>query len=200
MSTLRRVQTVISGSLVNGGGISTHYFDTSVGAAQDAATAVLGFWATCVANLNNGVTFTVQPFVTERTAETGATTGVVAVTGGSVTGSTSFEALPAANQALLRLRTGVFSDGREIRGRLFIPGITEADHNVSGLLAALKTQLEGAAVALRDSTTANWVVWRRPRLADPLHVPPISARAGDKATVVSIEMWNKPAVLRSRRD
>lgn len=200
MPTLRRVQTVISGSLVNGGGLSTHYFDTSVGNEQDAASAVLTFWQSIVPVINSAVTFTVQPLVALINDETGDIQSLVGVTGGAATGGTSFEPLPPSTQGLLRIRTGVFSDGREIRGRLFIPGATEAVNFAGKPQAPFPATVDAAAIALRDSTVANWTVWRRPRLADPTHVPPIGARPGTHATVNSATTWSEWAVLRSRRD
>jgi hypothetical protein len=206
--TILRVTTLITGNLVSGGGINTMYFDAAGGGAGDAATAVGDFWGDFLTYLSDDVTFTVQPEVEEVNEVNGAVTGVVAVTGSATTGPSAAEWLPPAMQALVRFRTGEFVDGREIRGRVFIPGFVETINDNGAPAAALLTQLQTAANTL-ITDSADMVIWQRPREArgvippgpgHPNGLPAQDQRDGSFARVTTASVWSKWAILRSRRD
>jgi hypothetical protein len=115
---------------------------------------------------------------------TGQPTGVAdggpdVVTGGNGEG----ERLPFATQGLCRLRTNTFFGGRELRGRLYIPGLTE-DHSDAGVPNAnFKTKVQDALTLLGESALAVY-----------------SPTKHQWATVGATSVWSQWAVLRSRRD
>lgn len=190
--SMYRVRAAITGDLVAGGGLSTFYYDLAGGTAPQAATATLTFLSGIASNCSNRVTWTVDPTVGIINEQNGDIIGTQVVTGGVVPGTSGLEALPPSQQALMQLRTGVFQNSREVRGRLFIPGITEFD-SVGGVLsAAAILDLDAAGEALIADATSTWVVWARPGN------PPGSI--GAMAPVQSVSVPTKFAVLRSRRD
>lgn len=109
---------------------------------------------------------------------------------------------PASHATMIKLRvqTGTFSDGREIRGGIFFgpvqAGVIEANGDV--------TPSVGTSIAASLSTLASAVsvhgaalgVYRRPREA----AGTTPARAGQFAAAVGYGIFPRPAVLRSRRD
>lgn len=134
----------------------------------------------------------------EFDSATGTLTGVWAdslPTSGS--GTVSGDPVPNASQALLRLTTNTITDGRLLKGRVFIPGLSQFAINAgepSGdVLSAFGSAFAGL-VALDE-----WGVWQRPRAAKPEAEPPVAARAGAFATIISTSAWNEMAVLRRRR-
>lgn len=184
MSTVWRVRTAITGG-PGGAELSTHYFDTSAGTAQDAADAVRAFWADCSGVIDGSYHFTVEPLVYTIDLTTGqaiatTTTSTTAVTGGSGT-----DPLPPATQALIRWHTGAFTGGRELIGKTYIPGMVE-NYNAAGIpTSTLLTTLTTACNNLGSGGPPNLVIWSRKH-----H---LTAPAGLGS------VWNQWAVLRSRR-
>jgi hypothetical protein len=208
VTTIRRVTTLIAGPTVNGGGVQTFYFANAVGTAAQLTAAVQSFWNYNPAIFYTGTTFAVQSEVESLNDANGQLTGVATGTAATVTGSGAAEALSPATQGLVRWRTGVVEDGREIRGRTFMPAMVAAQnddgHPIAGCISAMTT----AAGLLISDANSELIVWRRPRLARPqvgspgdrYYLPAQSARDGSSATVTSGTGWDKWAVLRSRRD
>lgn len=180
-----RVTTVFSGPPVNGGGINQLYFDQGGGTAAQAHAAVASFWGEVDNLLQNSLSYVVEGEVELVDNITGQVEGIETTDNVSGTGTLTGDPLPPNVQGLIRWRTGVYNNGREIRGRTFIPGMGEVQ-SVNGApggptVAALTT----AAGNLIGSSTSELVVW---------------SRKGQFATVVSGSGWNKWATLRSRRD
>jgi len=181
-----RVTTSISG-FSGGPYLSQMHFSEALGAlAQDAADAVKVFWAAVDNLMANDLTWTVPGEVEQFDPANGNLTGIVAVTGGTGTGADATSYLPPANQMLIRWRTGTFVGGREIRGRTFIPGVTEAGTADGVLEASWQSTLLSAANALIADTDSELQIW--------------SPTQGATADVASASVWNQLAVLRSRRD
>lgn len=187
MTFLYRVRTAITG--YNGGAqLSTHYLDaTSPGTAQDAADAVHTFWSTAAAKIANSYQFQVQPLVEIIQSTTGQITGASATSSTIITGSITGNLAAPTNQALVRWHTGVYQNGREIRGRTFIPGMPAAGvDNVGTLDGGYQTTYNSAAAAYLSWTSSTPVIYSRQHFAF--------------APVVSGDTWKEIAVLRSRRD
>jgi hypothetical protein len=90
---------------------------------------------------------------------------------------------------------------RRMQGRTFLVPLTGSVFDGTGSLTpAFITSLGTAAEAMRTGTGPAFGVWGRPRLADPGHVPPITARAGLWGPAVSSRIPDKAVVLTSRRD
>jgi hypothetical protein len=191
-----RVRTTLSGvtgapylaTMHHSGGGSTD--------AAAAATAVRNFWAAIAPSMAAPTHIVVDPEVEEFTPGTGDITAVHNTTTAAIDSSGSGEPLPWGIQAVVRWRTGVFSEGREIRGRTYIPCLTEG-HNTLGVPSgALVTILETAAAALLPVLA----VWQRPRDADPDHEPhPITARPGSIVPVSARSVAPSWSMLRTRR-
>jgi len=187
MSRIYRVRTAITG---NSGGsqVATHYFDaTSPFAAQDAADAVHAFWDALKSKIVTSYSFQVEGAVDEIDVTTGNPVATNAVTSTVVTGTEGTEKLPPATQGLIEWRTGFYVGGREIRGRTFIPGLSNSSSAANGVpTSTWITLANGAATAIIGWTSSNFVVY--------------SPKKAQQALVIAGTPWNEWAVLRSRRD
>jgi len=181
-----RVRTTIAGG-PGGTGLSTMYFETGGGLlAEDAADAVVGFWNDCKTAIVNDLTMSTETSVYVIDGPTGQPTGVETVTGGSISGTSSSDPAAWAQQGLIEWRTGNFIDGREIRGRTFIPG-PSYDLGGNGVPTSLyKSKLQTAI----DNFLGNGLI----------HFQVYSRTHHLAAEVVAASIWPKWAVLRSRRD
>lgn len=182
-----RVSTVMTG-VVGAPYFSQIYFGgTTVGQAAPAAAAVRGFWDSIKGLITAGLVMQVQPDVEAVDPVTGLITGVFSTSSVAVN-SGGNAPLPKATQGLLRLRTGVYVSGKEIRGRIFIPALAN-DSQLGGVPSAALTagaQSACTAMAVAGAAAGDLVVWSR--------------KNGQHADVVSNSLWNQFAVLRSRRD
>ena len=184
-----RVRTTFTGS-TGSPWLSTAYFlgsfpDPTQADADAAVAAVGAFWGAVDSRMNTAIQWTTDPSVAVMDLD-GQQTGAFGTTSQSGTGASASDLLPQATQALLRLRTNVFSAGREIRGRWFIPGLTEAEATAGNVTAAAATVFNVAAAALIATAGAEWCVWSRTQTT--------------AAAVVTANTWTQFAVLRSRRD
>lgn len=198
-----RVTTTFAGPYVVGGGITRTYFMPSSGAESDAAGAMLAFWTGARAVIRTDTTITVLPAVETIDPANGEITGVAAVTGGSVAGLDDSSALPPQTQGVCQLRTGGYVDGREVRGRIYLPAMGAGSWSNGNFAAGRRTLIESAAATLLAGGTSDWqlVVWQRPRVdAVDSSGDPVPDRAGSVHAVSAIVLAAKTAVLRSRRD
>lgn len=199
--TILRIRTVFTG-VAGAPWYSNLYFGPPADPtnAQQCVDAVGAFWATLATNLRLGVAFNVEgdvPAINEADGKITDQITVTPVTGG---GTNAGDPLPPYTQALIRLSTNAFVNGRRVRGRIFVPGQVESN-NVSGNPAgAFVTGVAAAAQALINNLDTELVVWARPFEGDPLSVPPKPARLGTYAGAVTATMWTAWSVLRSRRD
>lgn len=208
MTDLYRVTTTISGTYVSGGGVTAHYFDASVGTAVQACAAVHSFWNYNSTIFASGTLFSIGSDVDVIDDATGDLLSVGLGTSSTVTGGGTGEISSPATQGLVRWRTGTVSDGREIRGRTFLPAVPVSQNDDGAPITGYKSAVNTMASGLIGDASTAFVIWRRPRKArpqvgspgDPWYLPAQSARDGDSATVASGSVWDKWAVMRSRRD
>lgn len=188
---LYRVRTGIVGF---GGGpfLSTNFFDAAAGTATQAADAVRAFWAGLASLMTTGVLVQVEPEVAQLDTATGALTAILPVTEAVVTGTSSGDPLPAAAQALVRWGTGTFLNGRQLKGRTFIPTLTELANTNTRVNAAALSTIATQAQNLMTAANTDLVVWHRPTVALP--------SSGSFGLVTTHSTWDDWAVLRSRRD
>lgn len=166
--------------------LSTFYFvGTTQTEADDSAVAVEAFMGAIDAAMDNGQFWTLDPVVVQIDAATGTAIGAFSVLAGSGQGATAGETLPFISQGLIQLRTGFFVNGRELRGRLFIPGLTESANADGGLALATQVILVNAAATMIASGPPSWGVWSRTH--------------GVFADVTTATIWNQFASLRTRR-
>jgi len=85
----------------------------------------------------------VEPVVYTIDSTTGEATGTATTSTTNVVGTSTAELLPPATQGIILWHTGVFTAGRELIGKTFIPALTEDDNTAgvpsSGMLSGLTT-------------------------------------------------------------
>lgn len=102
-------------------------------------------------------------------------------------GSTVADILPRQTQLLVRWRTGQYIDGREVRGRTFMPLQFEAVNSAQGNPQAdHRAGVQSRINTLINSSTLNLCVW--------------SKKNGVWYDATSGSVWDQWATLRSRRD
>jgi len=184
VTTLYRVQTLFAG-IGSGSGLGTMYFIKS-GAltAQDAADAVGTFWSNIRGLQSTLVSEQVIQAVDEIDSASGQVTGSNTVSSTAYTGTLSDNPLPWATQLNIRWTTGFYVGGRQLIGKTYIPGLTEATCNASWVSGTLTAAL-GNATAL---------------IADPdCELAVYSPTYGLGQIVTGSFINSTPAVLRSRR-
>lgn len=180
-----RIRTIFSG-VTGSPWVSTAFFNDTVGTPQDCVDAVGTFWAAVDALMDSSVTWLTNADVETVDQTNGQVTAVTSTTPASGAGGGGALSLPIAAQGLVRWRTGDYINGREIRGRWFIPGLSTTSNTDGVVTPASVTVIQNAATAL---------------IADPDTILNIWSRANNTArAVTSGSAWNQFAVLRSRRD
>lgn len=184
-----RVRVRWSGPVIVGGGLSTHYFTAGTydqTAANNAASAIAAFWGAVDNQIGNSTLWSLDPVVAVMDPN-GEQTGAFTVSAANGAGSLSAVYAPPTTQALVRWHTGTFVNGREVRGRTFIPGMVVA--NVAGgggPVGTLTSAVNTAAAALIADANTTLAIWTK--------------RNDSAYSVASGDMWTQFAVLRSRRD
>jgi len=195
-------------------GLNTFYFKAgpsetpsapAIEEVELALTRVHSAFASIVSGFPPVWTAQVDPQVDVLDAENGnLVNSFTGTTPAVVTGTSASTFGPIVVMGLLQLRTTTFLDGSNIRGRAFIgPWANYTDTNGTPGIQ-VTTGLATMAGELQDAGPGGvpvLCVWRRPREADPEHLPnPVTARDGYAANCTSITVPDKWAVLRSRRD
>lgn len=184
MSTLYRVRTAITGG-PGGSELNTLYFNKAVGTAQNAADAVRAFWAALAGVINSPYRMTVEPLVYTIDSATGLATMTEGTSTTQVSGGDGNDALPPATNGVVRAHTGLFIAGRELTGKIWIPGPTE-NQSTGGVPAATYTAAVNTALThILPGGSTDWVIWSRKHL--------------QFFTVTSASPWNLWGSLRSRR-
>lgn len=166
------------------------YFEgTDEASAAGVHAAVAELWAYFAGRIRNDLLPTVQPEVDVVDPATGLVTATFIQTAVPVPMSGVDTRQPLVIQGLVRLRTGLYLGGREVRGKVFIPGSMDPDDN-QGVPAATYIQRlnEGFSALIADTAA----------LAAPLLV--WSPTKGATGVVTAPSAWNQWAILRSRRD
>lgn len=165
--------------------------------------ALASFYGALQLWFKDGMTFTIPDEVESLNVASGKIEDVVAGTAGSrtVTISSSAETRPSnATMIKTRVRTGRYSDGREIRGGVYLGPINSSVLSQAALISPTPaTDVENALQAYYDQLILAGVfpfIYRRPRPASS----PLGPRPGELGPWTSMSLWRTPAVLRSRRD
>ncbi len=152
--------------------------------AQDTADAVAVFLEAIDVGVRNSQTMRVDPEIAQVNIATGQIEAVETVTTAPVVGEAVDEGVPQAANLLLRWRTGLFSGGREVRGRTFLPGFSILQNTATGeveqdtinfMNAAGETLLANSDLGIYSPTKSLF------------------------AEATSVSCWNEWAVMRSRR-
>lgn len=199
---------VPSAGWAGGPGLNTFYFVATVENANTATICVDRVHAALL-NLDsiwsNGHTMQVSGEVDQIDSITGDITNTFSVASPALLGPsvTAADELPPATASQVEWVTSTFLAGRRLRGRAYLSPL---NRNMFGPLGTIPNaslpplEAFAGAIVLPLSTDPDMVVWRRPRKAQPLHVPPRAARPGATGKVTSWIIPTKFAVLKSRRD
>lgn len=164
-----------------------HFFGDSNTDASNAAAAVANLLEDLAPSISSSVSAQLQDDWIVFDETDGTQTGVHTISGGSPEPGTDSSTLaPVATQGLVRLRTNTFAGGREVRGRVFIPGVTEASTDGGRPTSAYRNAVDAAFASLRLDPGCQYAVW--------------SKTHGLLIEVGSETVWSEWAVLRSRRD
>lgn len=184
MVTLGRTQTVLTG-VAGAPYYSNLYWDTGYSAAE-AVEHTAELWEILDNRIVNEVAWEVSGIVEYFDDSDGIIIGAVVTDAVVGAGEAGGEMLPSSTQVLVKWRTGVYSGGREIRGRTFVPALDVFMNDEGSVEAVARGDL--------SDELATWLGG----LAFP---PRIWSRThGDSAVVAAAEVWEQFAVLRSRRD
>lgn len=185
MANLYRVRTTFTG--VDGTPwYSNMYFEYAVDGASVVVDRVRDFWTGQLTQIHDSVTAVVDGDVAVVDAVTGLTVNVESTASLTIDFSAAGDMLPAATQMLIRWSTGLFPAGRQIQGKTFCPGHMEQNSTLGKPTAGLITAANVYAAALYAPTDYRFVIY--------------SPKNGAGYRVVSHTVWDKWAVLRSRRD
>lgn len=178
-------------NLLNGNqGVTTFYTDSpgplgsDQAAGEGLAASVNAFYSSLHAGISTKVSFDGEPVIETIDEVTGQPVALGSVDPWHVDGTNPGDPLPDACQLLLHLRTGVFVNGRELRGRINIPGLTE-DNNDQGRLSTASVANYanlGSALIAQDPKICVW-----------------SKKHGRHEEVKTVGCWAEWAILRTRR-
>lgn len=182
-----RVRTIFSGVTGSPWLQVSYWTGTDNQTQADAAVAAISaFWGAVDNLMGTSVSWVTDPEVAVLTTA-GVRTGGFVTTPGGGTGSSGTSLLPISTQALVRLLTGSFIAGRQVRGQINVPGLTTTQLSSAGQLAsAAQTTIQTAANTLNSATAPDLVVWSR-----------------KNATAIAVSTVSVPVVFsvrRSRRD
>lgn len=186
MTDLIRLRLAWTGP--GGSALSTFYFTESGGTSGDDAASAVEGWVNdvrgVVANDWTATLSGVQGIIDDATGTLVGTTGIGG--GFSISGDNSNEKSPLATQGLIQWGTAVVVSGRVLRGRTFIPGVTDASNDEGKPTSGYISDINTAASNLISDASSVLRVW--------------SKKHGTSSAATSGGCWNQFAVLRSRRD
>lgn len=169
---------------------SYFHFDLAFGSTpQQTADAVEDFLTALDDNLNSSFAWAIDPEVRQLNEATGALQAVIPVTGSGATcgsGGIYVDVL----QGLITWTTGEIVNGRQLRGRMFVPGIEEGRNATTGRPEpTFITAVNTAAAGLIADANTELVVWHRPQ----------AGLGGEIGEVLTGVMRNRWSYLSSRR-
>lgn len=185
MTELTRIRTVFTG-VAGTPWYSNHYFEGGGGLASAYGASVGNFWDALGSIMHTSAAWEVETDAAIVESTTGLIVDIDSWAGESGAGDVVTEPLPWANQAVINWHTGVFLQGRELRGKTFVPALTQAVNNSGVLQGVAVTDILAAADGLIADSNSGFCVFSRTHFAESI--------------VESAGVPTKIAVLRSRRD
>jgi len=193
-----RVRTVFTG-VAGAPFYNNLYFDApdTLAGAQGAVDLVDTAWTTLTSIMAGSLFGTTEADVPVIDIPSGQMIGSYATSPGVIDPTSAAEPLPWATQGLVRLSTADFINGRQVRGRIYVPGLTEASQSTGQPNSSTIASLANMAAVLVASTAADLFIYSRPH-PDP--DDPDVTIDGVASLVTGGSGWDQFAVLRSRRD
>ena len=165
----------------------SYWTGADTGAGAIAANSAIGaFWGAVDNLMNTSIAWTTDPIVAQMDPTNGLRTANFTVTPVTGAGGNVSDLLPLATQGLVQLLTGTFLAGREVRGKINVPGLCEDDSTLARLTAAAQTTIATAANTLNSATSPDLAVWSR--------------KNGTAIAVTATNVVTQFAIRRSRRD
>nr|CRY96190.1 hypothetical protein [uncultured prokaryote] len=157
-----RVVTVLTGK-PGSPWYSTLYFEGAISTeAQDAVDQVDVLWGNLTSVMVAGITATIEPFVASIDPATGDVIGgFVTTPAAPQVGDATGSMLPGASQVQQNLLTGVYVGGRNIRGKMYIPGLPASYSDLSGRVDATVPATMAIAFDALLADGPDLVVWSR---------------------------------------
>lgn len=165
-------------SYFNGAGDATH--------ASACVSALWTLYGSLATYIDDNLVESISGDAEKIDVMTGQIIGMVPVTGAVNGGSATGDALPTLVQGLARFGTGVYVNGRALRGRMFLPGMMEANNTVDGRPAAGMTGTMNTHFATYIASSANPCVYSKTHKVF--------------ADITSATLSSKWAFLKTRRD
>lgn len=198
MAPINRVRVVLTG-FVGQPGVSTFF-------CLDPATftiALRAYYASLAQVFPSVLTADIEDAGDILDDVTGTLTGawVGAVTAAVQGTAVGTYAAPAG--AVVNWLTSTVVDGSRLRGKTFLVplagGIYQDDGSLSQSYLGI---IRDASTTFSDAVAANFVIWHRNRVARPATPtkPAQTQRDGSSAVVTGVQVNDRVAVLRSRRD
>jgi len=163
-----QVKTTIVG-YPGGQGLVAHYFAGPGAGTLAEATEALGrvraFWDALKAKVHSSMTYQPQQVVSEMNPATGDITAQFTTAGVVfVSGTGAGDKMPGAASYVAQYLTGVFLNGRQVRGRTFVGVALEGDNDAQGHPSTGTGTISaaGTKLALQIITPLTHVVWHRP--------------------------------------
>lgn len=184
-----RVRTVFTG-ITGSPWVNTLNFGSptqtgSQGEADAAVAATGAFWGAVDQLMKSTVVWSTLPDVLFL-GDDGVAANAYSTTPQTGAGALTTDLLPIADQAVVRLLTGTFIGGRQLRGRIFVPGLCLSSNTNGALSTSSALVITTAGNTLNAATAPALGVW---------------SRVNATTEVVSgISVWSQFGVLRSRRD
>jgi hypothetical protein len=182
---LARIRTVFTG-VAGSPWYSNMYFDADAASGEDYIPGVHQFWT----DQANFIAAAVDWIVEGEYAVIEDSTGNIVDVGDGDSlaggGTQATETLPWANQALVNWNTGQYINGRQLRGKTFIPGLTQVSNVNGSLNPSHQASLQQRADELISDGNGAF------RIYSPTHLTSAPVTGRNVPTLIS--------VLRSRRD
>jgi len=175
-------------SLPGGNAVSVMWFDATP-AASTQRTALHAFWTAVKAFQATSGSYAIDGAGRELESTTGALTGAwTEASSKTGTGTGGATQLSDADQILVQWRSPTILNGRFMRGRTFVPGISSPQLSNGNVLAATVSSIAAAGQTLCTSG-AELQIWHRP----------VAGAGGVATDAATCTVWNEFAVLRQRR-
>lgn len=138
-----------------------HFTGTDQTAADSAALAVHDFWDDVKGTICGPGFINIDPAVLEINSSTGQPEGVFFSTVAQVAPGLSSDPLPLGTQGCIITRTGHYVNGREIRGRIYVPRPTEGHNGTGTPDATYRGILDTAVATLLATTGVELLAWSK---------------------------------------
>lgn len=193
MAQIWRVVCTWTGGKI-GTGYTNLFFNAGTSTVQACADAARAFFSTAYSVgflLPTGVSISFPSVVDTIEATNGQLTSNTPITPPGVLTGTGTGGYAAVAGACVTWRTGIFVNGRRIRGRTFlVPAAATALQSDGTIDDGFRTNIVNAATAL-VAAAPEFIIWRRPTSA--------AASDGETALVAAGTVTDQTAFLSSRR-